>query len=63
MRLDNAEKAICKEYSKRVNGKVRCRECPLVINLRDNACKRNTSEKDWEEVYDRQLGGVHGSSG
>lgn len=57
MRLTAEEKAICKEYGKRgEDGRVRCRECPLVIDRRDMVCKRNISKKNAKEYYDYQKG-------
>jgi hypothetical protein len=39
--MDNKEKAICKQYSKRdKNGKVHCSDCPLVIDKTACVCKK-----------------------
>lgn len=49
MKLTPEEKEICKEYGLRVNGKVRCPECPLVIDARYCLCKANASKAEWWE--------------
>lgn len=42
MKLTEAEKAICKKYSKRdEKGKVHCDECPLAIDQRICLCYAN----------------------
>ena len=49
MRLTLEEKEICKQYSKRRDdGKVKCPECPFVIDRRYCVCKKNISKKDYE---------------
>lgn len=57
MKLTEEEQKICDEYSKRIDGKVRCRQCPLNVgnpNEYDYRCKAcchwDEKEKDW--VYD-----------
>ena len=53
MHLTEKEKEICKEYGKRgSDGRVRCPECPLVIDNRDMVCKRNISKKGAKKYYD-----------
>ena len=36
------QKKICAQYSKKVNGKVRCPDCPLVISINDLMCHANS---------------------
>lgn len=50
MKLTPKEQAICKEYSKRRDdGKVRCRECPLVLDNRLCLCKKNATKAEYKE--------------
>lgn len=50
MKLSGVEKTICHRYSKRVDGKVRCSECPLVLDRRLCICKSNATKKEWKEM-------------
>ena len=36
------QKKICAQYKKKVNGKVQCRDCPLVISINDLMCHANS---------------------
>ena len=50
MILTHEEKEICKKYRKRGdNGKVRCPECPLVLNRRLCICKKNATKAEYKE--------------
>ena len=53
MNLTLEEKEICKEYSKRgKDGKVRCPECPLVLDKRLCLCKKNATKTEYKEYKD-----------
>lgn len=50
MTLTEEEKKICNHYRQRfADGKVRCSQCPLVIDTRYCLCKANCTEDEWEE--------------
>lgn len=36
------QKKICAQYSKKVNGKVQCPDCPFVISINDLMCCANS---------------------
>ena len=54
MKLSEEEKAICRRFRKRVEGKARCRECPLALDTRLCICKKNATKQEWEEYSRRE---------
>ncbi len=56
MKLTEAEKGICERYSKRrEDGRVRCNECPLVIDQYGCVCKKSADRKQWKEYLNERF--------
>lgn len=64
MKLTKEEKAICRQYSARqADGFVRCRECPLAVDIQGMVCKATCHQTEdgewvpdgWEEEYEQDL--------
>lgn len=54
MRLTEEEKAICKKYSRRIDGKVQCNRCPLAVDIRYCVCKRNATAEEYREYKETE---------
>lgn len=53
MKLTRKEQEICEKYrTYNTAGKVRCRECPLAVDIKCYMCKANMNEEEWKEYQE-----------